>query len=357
MLKKLSLAALVALGSVSFANATDLSDAIKGVDFGGYLRLRAYHESNKTYTTKWRTTSLFKFAVPVSDDLKFHTDYALDWNMYGDANTKGSVNQKNVHMYLDANVAGANVLFGKIPVATPVTGAGVGEALGAGAIATYKINNDFTVAAAGLDTLANTDLVTVDGKNTLAAAVIGKVSSVKFQVWDFKVIDLINYDLVASADVQAGPAAIHADIARADLDNSVSKYIQTYYNLNASFKIDAINAKIGYAVNGKNGGTVSLDKDAPIASVLGTEQQTGLDDSTNYNFALYANVNYKMDEKTTLKAAYSRIKTNNSTELLLGAKYAYTPKFGLYVYDSMLTKHNTTSKNNNEARIEAKYKF
>ncbi|WP_456470740.1 major outer membrane protein, partial [Caminibacter sp.] len=40
MLKKLSLAALVALGSVSVASATPLTDAIKNVDLSGMLRIR-----------------------------------------------------------------------------------------------------------------------------------------------------------------------------------------------------------------------------------------------------------------------------------------------------------------------------
>ena len=361
MLKKLSLAALVALGSVSFANATDLSEAVKGVDFSGYLRLRAYSESDKTYTNRWRTTSLFKFAVPVSDDLKFHTDYALDWNMYNDASANGSVNQNNVHMYLDAKVAGANVLFGKIAVATPVTGAGVGEALGAGAIATYKINDQFTVAAAALDTLANTDLVTVGGNDTYAAAIIGNLDVAKFQAWYFNVDNIIDSDIVVSADVNAGPVAIHADFATASLDSSISDDTQTYINVNAGFNKDAISAKVGYAVTGKDGGTVVLDADAPIASVFATEQQTGIA-NTKDNYALYANVDYKMDEKTTLIAAYSAQDVNSANEALVGAKYAYTKKFGLYVYYSMLNQDSKDAdgnklSDNNEARIEAKYTF
>jgi hypothetical protein len=47
MLKKLSLAALVAMGSASFAGAaTDLSSAIQGVKIGGFLRYRGT-ETNK----------------------------------------------------------------------------------------------------------------------------------------------------------------------------------------------------------------------------------------------------------------------------------------------------------------------
>ena len=56
MLKKLSLAALIAMGGVSFATATPLTDAIKNVDFGGYLRLRVYNDdpSNAKATNKYR---------------------------------------------------------------------------------------------------------------------------------------------------------------------------------------------------------------------------------------------------------------------------------------------------------------
>ena len=99
MLKKLSLAALVAMGSMSVASATDLSEAIKGVQLGGYLRLRTYHESDKDYTTKWRTTAALKFTIPVDENLKFHTNFAFDWNIDSNGKTNDSTTTSNTQKF------------------------------------------------------------------------------------------------------------------------------------------------------------------------------------------------------------------------------------------------------------------
>ncbi len=390
MLKKLSLAALVAMGSMSVASATDLSEAIKDVKLGGYLRLRAYHESDKTFTTKWRTTAAFKFAIPVDENLKFHTNFAFDWNIDSNGKTNDSTTTSNtqkfevknwkdknvtievtdsdtekdnkaqpinVHMFADYKKNGASLILGKIPVKTPVTGTGVGEAVAAGAIATYKVQDNLTVAAAGLDDLVNTDQVAVKGNNTYAGAVIYNSDVADVQAWYFNVDNTIDSDIVVMADIKALKAnglTIHVDYATASLDDSISSDTQSYMNLSATFKQGAICAKAGYAVTGKDGGTVTLDHDSPLASVLGTEQQTGIT-NTKDNNALYANVTYKVDGKTSVKAAYSAVDIDSSNEILVGANYAYTKKFNVYAYYSMKTADNDGD--NNEARLELKYKF
>ena len=357
MLKKLSLAALVAMGSMSVASATDLSEAIKGVQLGGYLRLRAYHESDKDYTTRWRTTAAFKFAIPVDENLKFHTDFAFNWNIYNDQSTAGSATPLNVHMFADYKKNGASLVLGKIGVKTPITATGVGEAVAAGAIATYKVQDNLTVAAAGLDDLVNTDQVAVKGNNTYAGAVVYNSDVADVQAWYFNVDNTIDSDIVVMADIKALKAnglTIHVDYATASLDDSLSSDTQSYMNLSATFKQGAICAKAGYAVTGKDGGVVTLDHDSPLASVLGTEQQTGITDTTDNN-ALYANVTYKVDGKTSVKAAYSAVDIDSSNEILVGANYAYTKKFNVYAYYSMKTADNDGD--NNEARLELKYKF
>jgi len=374
MLKKLSLAALVAMGSMSVASATDLSEAIKDVKLGGYLRLRAYFDSDDANTgttaeetTRWRTTAAFKFAIPVDENLKFHTNFAFDWSIYSDQSNTGPDTARpiNVHMFADYKKNGASLILGKIPVKTPVTGTGVGEAIAAGAIATYKVQDNLTVAAAGLDDLINVDQMkainkttTTKGNNVYAAAVIYNSDVADVQAWYFNVDNTIDSDIVVMADIKALKAnglTIHVDYATASLDDSISSDTQSYMNLSATFKQGAICAKAGYAVTGKDGGVVTLDHDSPLASVLGTEQQTGITDTTDNN-ALYANVTYKVDGKTSVKAAYSAVDAKSSNEILVGANYAYTKKFNVYVYYSILDQ-NDKGQDNNEARLELKYKF
>jgi hypothetical protein len=377
MLKKLSLAALVAMGSMSVASATDLSEAIKGVDLGGYLRLRAYHDSkdaNKNVagdqSTRWRTTAAFKFAIPVDENLKFHTNFAFDWSIYNDGTNTGADTARpiNVHMFADYKKDGASLILGKIPVNTPVTATGVGEAIAAGFVGTYKVGDALTVAAAGLDDLINVDQLkpldnSTKGNNVYAAAAIYNSDIADIQAWYFNVDNTIDSDIVLMADIKAlkdSGVTIHADYATASLTNTAEttfgvKGTQNYFNLSATFKQDALCAKAGYAVTGKDGGVVTLDGDSPLASVLGTEQQTGITDTTDNN-ALYANVSYKVDDKTSVKAAYSAVDAKSSNEFLVGANYAYTKKFNVYAYYSILSQ-NSKGQDNNEARLELKYKF
>jgi hypothetical protein len=369
MLKKLSLAALVAMGSMSVASATDLSEAIKGVQLGGYLRLRAYHDSKDAdknvagdQSTRWRTTAAFKFAIPVDENLKFHTDFAFDWNIYNDQSTAGFATPLNVHMFADYKKDGASLILGKIGVKTPITATGVGEAVAAGFVGTYKVGDALTVAAAGLDDLINVDQIgSTNGNNVYAAAAIYNSDIADIQAWYFNVDNLIDSDIVLMADVKALKAngvTIHVDYATASLTDTAEKTFgvkgtQNYFNLSATYKQNALCAKLGYAVTGKDGGIVTLDHDSPLASVLGTEQKTGITDTTDNN-VLYANVTYKVDNKTSVKAAYSAIDNDSANEILVGANYAYTKKFNVYAYYSILS---ADSGDNNEARLELKYKF
>jgi len=367
MLKKLSLAALIAMGSVSFVTATPLTDAIKNVNFGGYLRLRVYNDdpSNASAANKFRTTALFKFSVPVSEELKFNTAYAFDWSINSAGTTINEVNNKpttpapaagNVKFFLQYSANGLTALVGKIPVPTPITATGVGEATAAGAIVLYKVNDNVTVAAAGLDAMVGNDLVKTGGKNTYAAAVMYSQDNIKAEAWYFNVKDMIDSDIVLRADFKANEnISLHADYATAELDDSISKDTQTYYNVSATYTQDQICAKVGYVATGKDGGIVALDADSPLANVLPTEQKTGIANTTDDN-AVYAKLGYKVDAKTNVFVAYSDADKSFDNESLVGVNYAYTKKMNVYAYYSILN-NNGNNPDNNEARVEFKYSF
>ncbi len=382
MLKKLSLAALVAMGSMSFASATPLTQAIKNVNFGGYLRVRIYnHSKNAGYkSNRYRTTALFKFSVPVSEELKFNTAYAFDWNIYGINNNKtGDSHLNNVKFFLQYSKDGANVIVGKIPVPTPVTATGVGEATAAGAIATYKVNDNIVVAAAGLDNLLLTDQVGVGGNNTAAAAVIYKKDALAAQLWYFNVNDILDSDVVARADYKVNGIALHADFATAKLDDTHVvtaatslpsmrgtktnvKKTQTYFNVSAAYAQDQLSGKIGYAQTGKDGGIVTLDVDSPLSAVTMTQQIYSITDAADTSM-IYGNVGYKFDAKTLAYVADANIndeKSKTINDFIVGVKYKYTKKMNFHVYYDVLNADNGNafkSKDNNEFRFEAKYTF
>ena len=374
MLKKLSLAALVAMGSMSFAGATDLSQAIQGVQLKGQLRIRFYNESDKTLVDKskkegynrWRTTADFIFITPVDENLKVVNQLSTDASVYSNSNqlgNKSDVTPKlgEIKMYLDYSNNGLHAIVGKIPVSTPVTGKGHGEARGTGAIATYTTNG-FTVAGAYVDALVGTDAVPVKGLDTYAAAAI--YSNEAFgtaQVWYFNIENLIDSDVVVSADITALKDAgikLHADYATANLDDSVSKDTQTYFNVNASYSANGLSAQLGYAATDEDGGVVALDADAPIAVLGVTQQKYGINGTADTS-AVYANASFKAD-KATVYAGVLAINddtaaNNDDTDTIVGVKYAYTKKLGVHVYYDMLDSKNGVD--NNEFRFEARYKF
>ena len=367
MIKKLSLAAIIAAGSMSVASATPLTEAIKGVDFSGYLRLRAYSESSSyDYNNRYRTTALFTFAVPVSEDLKFVNAYAYDWNIYSKphngALADGDSHVNNVKLFLKYKKNNLTAIAGKIPVATPVTATGVGEATAAGAVALYKVNDSLTVAGAALADLVLTDQVSVGGNYTYAVAAIANAGNLKAQLWGFKVQNLIDSDIVLRADYKMNNISAHLDVARASLDHDLTDDTQTYFNVNVAYKADAACAKLGFAKTGKDGGVVTLDADSPIASVFSTEQKTGITNTADTS-AIYAKAGYNVTKKANAFLAASLINDGTAAdkdydEYMVGVKYAYTKKMKVYAYYSMLNgKNGADNDDNNEARIEFKYSF
>ena len=389
MLKKLSLAALIAMGGASFASATPLTEAIKNVNFGGYLRVRIYHESDKDYTTKWRTTALFKFSVPVSEELKFNTGYAFDWSINSNGTAINEVNGEttspapaagNVKFFLQYSKDNLTALVGKIPVPTPITSTGVGETTGAGVLALYKVNPNLTIAAAGIDAMVGNDLYNPNGKNVYTAGVLFNQDNVSAEAWYFNVDDAIDSDIVlrATYKMPENGLALHADFATAELDDKNVETgakigadttgvkldkTQTYFNISATYAKDGVCAKLGYAQTGEDGGIVALDSDSPIAAVLPTEQKTGIADTADTS-AIYGKVGYTVDAKTNVFAAASVIDASEDAgdkdynEYLVGVKYKYTKKMNVYAYYSILDGDNgAKDKDNNEARIEFKYSF
>ena len=363
MLKKLSLAALVAMGSMSVASATDLSQAIKGVNLKGALRIRLYHDNSATTDTSntWRTNAAFIFAVPVSDELTLVDRISTETKVNGETGagvaTVNSYVKDNV-LFAKYHKDGLTVLAGKIPVDTPVTDNDLfgPPSHGAGALATYKVTDNLTLAGAYIDALTAIDNFKKKNttNNTYAAAAIFKSDIADAQLWAFEMDKTINYDYVVTADLKVlkdSGIALHVDYATADLDGKA--YKQSFKNVNASFNVKDFSVKVGFAANGEHGGFVALDADAPISAVLPTPQITHLNKDTA-DKAFYAKAGFNVDPKTNLYVSYMKADDAGS-EGVIGAKYAYTKKFTLSAYYS--ATNTDANDGNKETRVEALYKF
>jgi hypothetical protein len=385
MLKKLSLAALVAMGSMSVASATPLTEAIKNVDLNGFLRVRFYNEDfdKSSDYNRWRTNAVVITKIPVSENIKFVVRNSVETNVYtnNEAVLPGSSNVDdaiaNNLLFMAYSNGPLNAIVGKIPVPTSVTSADpAAPGHGAGIIATYKVNDNLTLGAAFIDALKNpgnnTPLGVVLGQDVYAAVAVFNTDMVSGNAWIYTVDQTIDYIFTASLDVKpVDNVKVHLDYAAGNLDDDLAKTLgvkddtKNYYNISATYTQDALCAKLGYAYTSKEAGAVEFSADAPIGAVITT--------ANNYNIAnlqdtssIYGKVGYNVDAKTNvyLAAQYqdagnkSGNKNKDLAEYTIGAKYKVNKKLGFHAYyDIQDWDDKAGIEDRNEFRFEAKYSF
>ena len=383
MLKKLSLAALVALGSVSVASATPLTDAIKNVDLSGMLRVRFYNENpdGSSSYNRWRTNAVLIFKVPVDENIKFVMRNSVESNVYTEEDKLSTAGTTSVDTSIANNLlfmqytnGPVNAIVGKIPVATSVTSndpAYPGH--GAGAVATYKVNENFTVGAAYVDALKQGGgeaygVPAVLPNDIYAATAIFNLDMVKGNVWYYHITNAVKSLVTASVDFQPiENVDVHADLAVGKDDDKLTTDAETktYFNIAAQYAQDAFCAKLGYAKTDKDNSHVVLAVDSPVGAVITT--------ANNYNIAnkqdvssVYGKLGYTVDAKTNVYLAAqvqnagddAPNKNDDLKEYTIGAKYAYNKKLGFHVYyDIADWDDDATNEDNKEFRFEAKYSF
>ena len=393
MLKKLSLAALVAMGSMSFASATPLTEAIKNVNLNGFLRLRFYNENydknvaSKNYN-RWRTNAKFVFNIPVAENMSFvwRVSDQTDVRDRATSNVNPTVDPSLTDnlFFLKYSANGLNAIVGKIPVMTPITSADPQTtAHGAGAIATYNVGNGLTVAAGYVDAVKNAQAAPNEGNYVgkvinndiyTAALIYSNEAFGDAQVWYFNATSLIDYEWVARLNLNLLKdygVALHVDGAISNLDDKVAAALQgnnsddshTYYNVSAKYAMDQFCAQLGWAQTNDKVGVATTSVDSPIDAVAPTAQRYGIANLTDAAM-LYGKVGYNVDAKTNVYVAAANIHDAakaNSGEYVVGGSYKFNKKFGVSAYYSVLNYSNDAEKagnvDNNEFRFEAKYTF
>ena len=390
MLKKLSLAALVAMGSMSFASATPLTQAIKNVDLNGMLRIRFYNEDpdGAHGYRRWRTNGIFIFKVPVAENIKMVMRNSVQTNVsvHDDAVASNGPTSNvddtiaNNLLFMAYSKDGFNAILGKIPVATPVTSADpVTPGHGAGAIASYKINDNVTAAAFFIDALKNgggegtaVGVLNLIAHNVAGAAAIFNAGPVCGQIWYFNVNNMEDSLVTVSLNAKViDNVKVHVDYANGKLNsdfakaNGVEDDAKNYYNVAVSGNVEALSAKIGYAYTDKHASPVELAVDAPIGAVITS--------ANNYNIAnkadtssIYGKLGYNVDSKTNVyvEGQYQNAgddsgnKNNDLAEYTIGGSYKVNKKLGFAAYyDIADWDSKSANKDNNEFRFEAKYTF
>ncbi|MEO1959077.1 MAG: major outer membrane protein [Nautiliaceae bacterium] len=427
MLKKLSLAALVAMGGMSVASATSLTDAIKNVDLSGFLRVRFYNEnptnknnsnSDENEYDRWRTNAVLIFKIPVDENIKLVMRNSVESNVYTDedsidpeSNQNSSVDTAIVNnlLFLQYSNGPVNAMVGKIPVPTSITSADPAKpGHGAGVIASYKINDNVTVAGAFIDAMVNpqnntdldgsadrlddgtdinyTNLNTI-GNDTYAANVKFNVDMIEGSIWYYNVTHLVDHIWTATFKIKPVEyATIRLDYANGSLDKDAKLHTtdngvtyktagdcgkdsyaknHIYGNASLDVKKDGIEFLVGYARSNKNVGVVELSEDAPIGAVIPTANNYNIANKIDTN-AFYGKLAYDVDPKTNIYLAAqkqnagedSKNENNDLTEYTFGVKYKYNKKLGFDVYyDVANWDKQADYADNNEFRFEAKYSF
>ena len=404
MLKKISLAALVAMGGMSFASATPLTEAIKNVDLNGMLRLRYYNEKpqGENSYSMWRTNAVLIFKIPVAENMSFvmrnstqtfltHTeanDGKISTYSGGDV-TKDSQGVDstltNNLLFLSYHQDNLNVIAGKIPVATSITSTDPATPThGAGAIATYNVGNGVTVAGAYVEAVKN---ATADvnakyiGKainnDIFALAGFYNNDAVNAQAWVYHVENAIKNEVTLSANIDLFKLAniqndfniqFHVDYARASYDDELKTAYnysdsKNFWNINAKGCFSGATLRIGYAQTSDDKGIISVGgSDAPIASNEAKTQQAY--DIVNERDAklVYADGSYNITDAVKLTLAFANFDMNekygdnDANDYTFQVDYTYNKKLSFQAYYDYLDV-DANNADNTEVRLQALYKF
>ena len=396
MLKKLSLAALIAMGSMSVASATPLTEAIKGVDLSGMLRIRYYNDNpgdNANTWNRWRTNGIFVFKIPVDEHIKFVYRASVQTDFKSDDNTADGVNgtlalndvdtgHMNNLLFMAYSNNGLNAIIGKIPVKTPITSADpVTPGHGAGAIVTYNVGNGLTVAAGYVDAIRHAKATDYHkyGGNTEAnsiytAAAIYSNDMVDAQLWYFHINKAIDSEFVVSANVKALKdygVSIKADYATSNMADkkdfnidgvkNVDLSDKKYYDITVKYDQDAIHGLVGYANASDDTGVVTTADDSPLGNVLPVQQRYNIANDIDTD-AWYAMLGYDVTSALNVSVRYASVddgkdNANDSDEYVVQADYKYNKKLSFQAYYSVLDYDKGDTKDNDQIRLQALYKF
>lgn len=420
-LAKLSLAAIVAAGSFSMANAAvSLEEAIKDVEVSGMVRYRLDGDRIKTkgenkFVETHKNANKFRvdFGTGIKLDENFKINfgiryYAVDGNgkqtstIYdanGDVVSSPSVpltlNAQSTKkdgtdlLVRDINLAYANedkgttIKAGRQALDTLYTAGIIGD----GVVATQKVVPGVTLAAfyvANLD--AN------DGDNNLVKVPVvkdGKIVKGETEYFhkpiyglgvltnfDFVTADLwgamaqdtaMVYGLDAGLDLKLDDSmkvTAKAQVSQTDVDSAYKDALKdsTNYNVNAGFDMGIFNAKVGYASTGtKKGDSLVTLHDSGRFETMG-EILMGFNDTDGQTQYIYAGIGGKLD---AYSAGFEYVNASTKFEGQSDKAKAneYLVRLG-YKYNEKLNFSGyyafadyKDATEQNQYRIEAKYSF
>jgi len=349
-LAKLSLAAIMAVGALSTANATSLEDSIKGVDFSGYGYYRFHDASGEEAYSKIELRG--QLAAPVTEDVQFVTRFTA--SKATDTNTTTSSATPAVdRLFINyTGLANTTVTLGRQYAGTPLDDtAAVGLKVVASPVA------GLTLAGAYF-----TDNSAVTNALTAVAAIYSN-DMFNARAW-YVMMDPENSSANNGADfifveggANVGPVALKAQYAQANPDAALVATASTI-RIQAAAKMDAFGVKVGYLTNDKDAGNVTIDgsaegdNDLIYGGIYGLVQNVYADESS-----YFGEVSGTFG-KVAAKVGYVSYDNTPFDDQYYGqVSYQMTKKFATYVRYGSASSSIAGVDDTTLARFHAEYSF
>ena len=359
---KLSLATIIAIGSISCANAQNLEDAIKNVEVSGTVayRYNDYEEStssaNANRSVGSDSSNNYKAAinlgVKVNDDVKFNSrliagnqtnagEKVLNTQTEGDENFDVFLSEANFDY---TGVQNTVITLGKQGVTTPFTlsrDALGNEATGTGLVATTHMG-DMVSLTGGYFNQTNFDnndgglgTVAIDGSESFAyitgtVAYAGMTLDATYGELQDR-FDAYTVGLTGAYTIDELKLAPYARYSSLDLDSSNND--NTLWKTGIQANLGIFGAYIAYGQTNEEGGTVGTD----ASSDSGMDDHwrvtlSGISDAS----AIYATVDTHVTDTVNVSLNYSGIdagsKSNSEDQSEVYAQVAYKMSKNLSTY-------------------------
>ncbi len=349
-LAKLSLAAIMAVGALSTANATSLEEAIKGVDLSGYAYYRFHDASGAEAYSKIELRA--QLTAPVQENIQFVTRFTANSTTATNATSTGAAPSVDRLFFNYTGFANTTVTLGRMYAGTPLDDtAAVGLKVVSSPVA------GLTLAGAYF-----TDNSSVTNALTAVAAIYsndmfnGRVWYVKGDSENSSANNGADF-LFGEVGVNAGPVAVKAQYASADPEAAADPTATTL-RLQVSGKMDAFGLRAGYITNDKDAGDVTIDgsaegdNDLIYGGIYGLVQINEADES-----AYFGEVSGSFG-KVAVKAGYVSYDNGTYDDQYYGqVSYKMTKKFSTYVRYGSASPVAAGADDKTLARFHAEYSF
>ena len=378
-LAKLSLAAIVAVGAMTtFASATPLEEAIKGVDLKGSMRYRVDINDPESKTDSssdnHRFSGSFTFTIPVAENVKSIMTLGYD-SRVRDASSVGT-DEENfavTQAYFQYATAEYVVNAGKMMMSTPWTYDNLFDGQRAnGLLGMYKGIEGWTFAGAAFfntDDGRNGRGILGNKENFYTAAAIGSMGPVNAQIWAAKLDHVFKHSVFAELSTKLAGFTLKGQVNQMKLEEEgVAKFATkddsgTFWAVQAGYAIDAFNFGAGYHKTDKDMGYYALAADHKMIRAgkqIYSKNVNKADTETYFvtagykvnDFAFGAGYVKAEQDKAAITGATSDF---DMDEWYVDAAYKYSKNFTVAGYYSALEMDD--KKGNDRIRIEAVYKF